>query len=233
MYDDLLKREMPDCVLLIGFADDVALVKRGWRTAQSTSNVNEGLEKIHKCTQDNRLHLAHHKTETVMLTRKRGYEKPIFTIQEHRVEPKKSLKYLGVVIDEIRRFKAHVKAVGAKATVMINRLSRLLPNIDGLATEKRKLLSTVVHSQLLYAILGWSLLLHHRPVSYVQLLTDGVAALKAAQTIMAIRTIRAYRTISYEAAILLAYMTPIDLLAGERKRIAERITEIGNRNPAQ
>lgn len=233
MYDALLRKEMPEGISLVGFADDVALVGRGWRTTQLTNSVNEGLARIQKWMEKNKLHLAHHKTEAVMLTRKRGYEKPIFTIQGHRVETKKSLKYLGVVIDEGRRFKAHIKAVGAKATITANRLCRLLPNIGGPSTEKRKLLSTVVHSQLLYAAPVWAPFLQYRPDGDVQLSTDGAAALKTAQRIMAIRTIRAYRTISYEAAILLADMTPIDLLADERRRIIERKVKDVNRTPAQ
>lgn len=244
MYDALL-RKMPEGISLIGFADDMALVGRGWRTAQLTSNMNEGLARIQKWMQDNRLQLAHYKTEAVMLTRKRGYQKPTFTIQGHQVEPKKSLKYLGIVIDEGRRFKAHIKAAGAKATVTaqtvtvtVTRLSRLLPTstyyyIGGPSTVKWKLLSTMEHSQLLYAAPVWSPLLHHRPGSNVQLSTNGAAALKTTQRIMTIRIMRAYRTISYEAAILLADMIPIDLLADERKRVAERTREVGNGNSAQ
>lgn len=45
---------------------------------------------------ENYLKLVVVKTECVMLTKKRGYREPAFTMSDIRVEPKDSLRYLGI-----------------------------------------------------------------------------------------------------------------------------------------
>lgn len=89
--------------------------------------------------------------ETVMLTRKRKYRKPSFKMGDHTIITQNSLRYLGVEIDSGRRYKVYEQTVGAKATRTTQALSRIFPNIEGTSTEKRKLLMSVLHSQLLYA----------------------------------------------------------------------------------
>lgn len=95
--------------------------------------------------------LATHETEAVMLTRKSKYPKPTFEVGGNQITTKNSLKYLGEEIDSGRRFKVHEQAYGQKATRTAQALSRILSNIDGSSTAKRKLLASVAHSQLLYA----------------------------------------------------------------------------------
>lgn len=101
------------------------------------------------------LKLAAHKTEAVMLTRKIGYRKPTFTVGGQRITTQNSLRYLGVQIDSGRAFKVHEQEVGAKAMKIAQALARILLNVGGLLTAKRKLLASIVHSQLLYAAPIW------------------------------------------------------------------------------
>lgn len=46
MYDGLLSMEMPQGVKLIDFADDAALIRRGWRTEQLEEKVNVAVEFV-------------------------------------------------------------------------------------------------------------------------------------------------------------------------------------------
>lgn len=219
MYDGLLTEKMPEGITMVGFADDVAIVGRSWRVDHLEDIVNKALGAVHKWMTEHQLRLATHKTEAVMLTRKKGYRKPTFVVGGHQVTTKNSLKYLGVEIDSGRRFKVHEQAIGHKATRTAQALSRILPNIGGSTTAKRKLLASVVHSQLLYAAPVWEPLLDHRPDSVVPLKGDTAKNMKAAQRIMALRVTRAYRTVSFEAVTLLAAMPPIMLLAKERTAV--------------
>jgi len=72
MYDSLLTTEMPEGVDLIGFADDVTVVARSWRVEHLEEIVNKSLGIIYDWMREHWLRLAAHKTEAVMLTRKKG-----------------------------------------------------------------------------------------------------------------------------------------------------------------
>lgn len=146
MHDDLLSMERPEGVKLISFADDVALLGRGWRTKELEERVNAALKLVSEWISDARLRLAVSKTEAVMFTRKRDYRRPTFVLGDSTIRTAKSFKYLGVEIDDGRRFKIHEEKVGAKAMETAQALSRILPNLKGPTTAKRKLLSSVVHS---------------------------------------------------------------------------------------
>lgn len=50
--------------------------------------------------------------------------------------------------------------------------------------------------------------------------------LKRLQRSMAIRVVAAYRTVSYDAAILLARMSPLHLIAAKQKRIHDGVREL-------
>jgi len=78
-----------------------------------------------------------------------------------------------------------------KATRTAQALSRILPNMGGSSTAKRKLLASFVHSQLLYAAPVWEPILNHRPDSVVPLKGDTAKHIKSAQRLMALRVTRA------------------------------------------
>jgi len=107
MYDGLFTEKMPEGVTVVGFADDVAIVGRSWRVDHLEDIVNESLCLVHRWMSDHQLKLATHKTEAVMLTRKKGYRRPTFVVGGHQISTKNSLKYLGVEIDFGRQFKVH------------------------------------------------------------------------------------------------------------------------------
>jgi len=60
-----------------------------------------------------------------------------------------------VILDKRLTFAAHVDAVAKKAARTTEALARLMPNIGGPSEWKRKLLSSVVDSQFLYAAPVW------------------------------------------------------------------------------
>lgn len=80
MYDSLLTTEMPEGVNLIGFADDVAVIVRAWRVEELEVVAIESLKVVNKWMNAHQLKLAAQKTEAVMLTRKKGYQRPTFKV---------------------------------------------------------------------------------------------------------------------------------------------------------
>ncbi|XP_008181917.1 uncharacterized protein LOC103309097 [Acyrthosiphon pisum] len=88
-----------------------------------------------------------------------------------------------------------------------------MPNVRSPCQWKRRLLSSVVESQLLYAAPIWA--------TQVSKIARTTANLIRPQREAALRVIRAYRSVSDEASLLLARMPPVDLMALERTRIRD------------
>lgn len=131
---------------------------------------------------------------------------------------KRTIKYLGLTLDSKTNFTSHVSEVASSANKTAKAIGRLMTNIVGPSQVKRKLLSSVVNSKLLYAA---------RNRAPVALLTEkNKKALIRPQKLTAIRAIRAYRTVSDDAALLLAFNPPVDLLAEKRRRVYIRIHDL-------
>jgi len=102
MYDDLLSldtggnvRGMSSTTMIV-FADDVAVVATGHTSHILEEVTNHALEKVAGWMEKAGLTLSVAKTEAVMLTTKRGYQKPNLKIRGEQVEIKNQIKYLGL-----------------------------------------------------------------------------------------------------------------------------------------
>jgi len=84
-----------------------------------------------------------------------GYTLPNLSIGRHPITMSKQLRYLGVILDQRLTFAKHVNTVAKKASGSAYALARLMSNISGPSQWKRKLLCSVVESQLLYAAPVW------------------------------------------------------------------------------
>jgi len=213
-YDSLLEMNVPSGVHLVGFADDLAVVGVASTGQLLEDAVNPVLRAIDLWMRSKGLELAHHKTEAVILSRRRAFVPPRLEVGGHAIEMVKDLRYLGVRLDSKMSFNEHIAFVAKKATVSATALARLMPNISGPGQWKRRLLASVVESQLLYAAPVWS--------STVSASRKATRGLIRPQRAVALRVIRAYRTVSDEVALLLAQMPPADLLAQERARLKKR-----------
>jgi len=99
----------------------------------------------------------------------------------------------------------HAKTVATKAGKIAQVLSRVMPNINAAKPTKRRLLSNVVHSIMLYGSPFWA----------QDMNPSGWTELAKVQRRMHLRVASSYRTV-FEDAVGIA---PIDLLAKDRKRL--------------
>jgi len=214
-YDSLLGMNVPQGVHLVGFADDLAVIGVA-KTGQHLEDVvNPVLREIDAWMTSRGLELAHHKSEAVMLTKRWAFTPPRLRVGGHQIELSPKIRYLGVILDKRLTFAAHVETVAKKASRSASALARFMPNINGPGQLKRRLLSSVVESQLMYAVPVW--------ISPVSASARSRANLIRLQRSAELRVIRAYRTVSDEAALFLAAMLPADLLAREMQRIRSRL----------
>jgi len=86
-------------------------------------------------------------------------------------------------------FRKHIKTVSNKVEKIVSELAWLMPNVGGPMVEKRKLLTSVVHFQLLYASS-----IRTEPLTY----ECNKKKLASSQRKMAIRVASAYHTVSYK-----------------------------------
>lgn len=206
MYDEVLKLPMPDGTKTIGFADDIAIVVVAKYVEEVTLIANEAIMTIRRWLLSAGLQLADHKTEAMLVTSRKTRENITLTVGDYRITSGPSLRYLGVQIDARLRFNEHLKIVSARAGAVYNSLAKLMPNIGGPHQARRKLLSTVVSSTMLYAAPIWS---------GATAVTSYRRQMSSAYRRIALRVARAFRTVSYDAVCVIADMMPIHLRAEE------------------
>lgn len=209
-YDGLMRLEYPDGVHIVCFADDAAIVATGYTTMLLERAMNDSLQMVDDWMAVQGLTLSNSKSTAVMLTTKRGYVKPVFHINGAEIELSDNVRYLGVQLSSVLGFRKHVEVVSEKAAKTTSALSRLMPNVGGPKAQKRKLLSTVVHAQLLYAAPVWYGALRHE---------CNRAKMSSPQRKMALRVASAYCTVSNDAIMVVAGIVPIHLLAEESAEV--------------
>lgn len=132
-------------------------------------------------------------------------------ILDHNIMSSDSLKYLGIIFDRRLNFKLHFEYMESKATKCLRSLWTLLPNLKGPSETKRRLYVNVVHSILTYGAPVWA--------ETFGLYKSYQEPIRRIQRGMALRVISAYRTISFESALLLARIPPFHLLVAKLNRI--------------
>ena len=197
MYDGLLNLEHPKEAKIIGFSDDVAVVVTARTTGTLEIPANESLRRASKWLNENGL-------------------KPTLILEGENIPWTKDLRYFGVQVDGGLRHVEHVIKTTEKAATTAAALARLMPNVRGPKEGKRRHLHSVVHSKILYGAEIWAEAI------------DKVGAkrrLAAVQRRSALRVTSAYRTVSEEAALVLASTPPIDLLIRKKQEIYRELLQ--------
>lgn len=215
LYDNLFKIKLPEGVSLIGFADDVMMVVVEKTEQAIMTKGNLALHEVAEWMNRQQLELAPQKSEAVILTKKRKLGPIEFALGENTIQPTRAIKYLGVWLDTKLTFSEHINRTVQKASNTITALSKVMPNINGPSSSKRRVLASVVNSKILYAAPVWHEAMKNKKLS---------SKLLSLQRTIAIRVCSAYRTISAAAAGVISSMPPIDLMAEERKSIYEGST---------
>lgn len=167
------------------------------------------LDRVREWMEEHGLELADAKTEAVVFMVRRAFRPPLIMFDGHSIRVTKELEYLSVTLDPRRSFTAHLSHVGVASCKAALAVARLMPNIGGPTAVKRKLLSLVAESRLLYVAPTWS----RQAAAY----KINRKAFEKAQRTVALRTCRAYRTVFGDD--LLADIIPGDLLVEERTAI--------------
>ncbi|XP_066904186.1 uncharacterized protein [Halyomorpha halys] len=99
--------------------------------------------------------------------------------------------------------------ISSKSAKVASFLSRLMPNVGGPKESSRRLQATVVLTIMLYAA----------PIQKEAVVTKSYRRqMVSLYRIVCLRTVSAFRTVSYEAVCVIARMPPVELLVEERSR---------------
>lgn len=206
-YDDVLREEMPDGTTMVAYADDLALIVCGKDREEIEDNIAWTMGRINIWMSKSGLQLAPHKTEAVVLAGRRTIKTVTVRTGTVAIESQRSLKYLGILIGHNMSMGQHIVGAARRADRTAVALTRLMPNIGGPKAGRRRILSSVVNSILLYGAPAWRDWAQRGRYRKI---------LESTQRKTAIRIASAYRTVSTKAIQVIAGTIPIHLLVAER-----------------
>ncbi|XP_033229053.1 uncharacterized protein LOC117180672 [Belonocnema kinseyi] len=184
-------------------------IRKAGRYLVGTRTRNEGYtsprsqETLRSWADENR-----QKTEIVILTTKRIDVEITMHVGIKEVQTKNVAKHLGILLESKLTFWKHIKRAANKACTVTTNVNRLMANLGGPKSSKRRLLVSVKHFVLVYKAEVWADALkiekYRKRMAEVQW--------RGAQ-----RVACAYRTVSEPGTLLIAEVMPTDPLAAERK----------------
>lgn len=220
-YDVVLRVKLPVGVNVVCYADDTLVLAGGNNFEETIQLAELGVAKVVASIRGLGLEIAPHKTEALWfhkLPRSREPPSSLVRVGNAQVQVGRYIKYLGLTLDGRWGFEEHFERLVPRVGKAVGALHRLLPNLGGPREEVRRLYAGVVRSMVLYGAPVWS-----NRLSGVRRCRTKINSL---QRKMAIRIARGYRTISFEAATLLARFPPLDILADMDARVYNRIRVI-------
>ncbi|CAH2092498.1 unnamed protein product [Euphydryas editha] len=202
-YDWVLRGTLLRGVSVVCYADDTLVLARRptYRDAAvlATAGVAQVVARIRRLG----LTVALEKAEGIVFhgPRRAPPHDAHLIVGGTRIGLSGAMTYLGLVLDGRWKFRAHFQRLVPRLLKVAASLSWLLPNVGGPGVSCRRLYTGVVRSMAMYGAPVWADALDR----------ENIALLRRAQRVMAIRVVRGYRTISGEAACVLAGVLPWDL----------------------
>lgn len=207
VLDSLLELLEGSPVHVQAFADDVVLVASADTAGELESMINPVLDAVAEWGTEHKLRFSPHKTALMMVTRKMNPPVPCITMATVPLTPVDKVRVLGLIIDKNLTFRDHVQGVCAKAAAVYKGLARAAKASWGLGPEiVRTLYIGAIEPILLYAASSWA---DSTSRDYI------VKHLRSTQRLFAIKIAKAYRTVSFDSAVTIARLLPIELRARE------------------
>lgn len=202
-YDWVLRGATLNGVAITCYADDTLVTASGKSYREAAVLATAGVAQVVARIRRLGLQVALNKSEAMCFHGPRNVSPAgaQIVVGGVSIHVKSTMRYLGVVLDSRWTFKEHFKRLSPKLIGAAAALSRLLPNLGGPNVACRRLYAGVVRSMALYGAPIWvdSLAAHNKTL------------LRRPQRVMAVRIIRGYRTISFEAACVMAGTPPWEL----------------------
>jgi hypothetical protein len=223
MYDGILRLQLPGDTSIIGFADDVAVVVVAKQVHEVEEKCGAAVSIIKDWLSRAGLQLADQKTEAVLMSSRKIPETIQLNMGSTIVQSARAIKYLGVYLDDRLSFKEHLMHASSRAAELGRSLSRIMLNTRGPKQARRRLLIEVIKSTMLYGAQVWAKATETK--SYRR-------GLESTYRLGALRVCSGFRTVSDDAALVIAGLIPIDLLAVEAQELFALRQQTTNDQPS-
>lgn len=213
LLDPLLNELQAKGVHCQAFADDVVLVFSGHEMDKIQYKANLTLAHVHGWGIKNKLKFAPQKTNAMLITRKQKYDTPRMQMGGTDIQMVDEIKLLGLTIDKKLTFNSHVSRICKKAANLYKQLAKAAKIEWGLSPEIiRTIYVAVVEPVVLYASSVWA------PAADKALVKKQLYAIQRG---FAQKICKSYRTVSLNAALVLARLLPLDLRVQEAAQLYE------------
>lgn len=211
LFDKVLAINFGSDVKLIAYADDLAVIVLGRTLVELENRATAAVLTVKETIEDMGLRIAQAKTEAVILYGgRRLMEMKIPMSDEQHVTTSEKIKYLGVMLGRNLRYTYHINWVCDRAVSLVNALRRIIPSTGGPGLLRSRVIASTVTSAVLYGAAAWA------PVMDLEKYRASIVRISRR---LALMCARAYRTVSTEAAHVIAGIPPLDLVAGERREV--------------
>jgi endonuclease/exonuclease/phosphatase (EEP) superfamily protein YafD len=216
MWNIVFDTSMMAGITEVAFADDKVIIVTGNSRKEIQERGQDAIDKMIAWCDNNKLSLS--SSKTVILQLKGRYDSarpPTIRANGTSIKMVSTVRYLGVDMDERLGVKTHVQRISEKAKTLFHRFTRLSAETWGL--DSKTLLTiyrAVVEPIMTYCSAGW---FDRANVKHVEMM-------ESAQRNMVLRIIRGYRTVSKEAALVIAGTIPMGLLLKEKFDLFHRRT---------
>lgn len=217
VLDELLEKDL-GCTV-IAYADDICVIVRGETRSSLVERGRETMKMIEIWMSEQKLKLSVEKCSWVLMKGDLVNPPSIGKIYERNIKRKDVVKYLGIMIDKRRNYCEHVKYVSQKMRVLMMSLLRYVRLKFGKVRGSMKVIyERAVIPICTYACEVWGHSMKTKQRSKIML---------SGQRLCAIAITGAYRSVSKDAALVLASCMPIDklILIKRMKILAKRADE--------
>lgn len=214
----MLRTPFEEGCIILGYADNTLILSRAKTTEEAIAKVNLQNSKTLNRVKKLGLQIAESKTGVIIFNANNMYN-AIYKVRVNREEIAigTSIKYLGLLLDKNWKFIEHFDYIEEKVSRVTRALSALMPNLRGPREKKRKLCAHAISSIINYGTPIWNTAIINRKIR---------DKLRRIQRTLAIRVIAGYRTISADAALLLARIVPSDIHAAYYRRVFLQVHDL-------
>jgi len=223
--------KFPGCDIVC-YADDTLVLVAAPDSYYACETANRQIRRLLRLVGELGLVISENKTEAVLFSKRGLRGNPKIGVGDAEVQVCNRMKYLGVILDSRLSFLPHFEYAKEKALRVVRSLGLLMPNLRGPSQARRRLFYNVVISVLAYG----ACILYPKQVLAPVWGKECIAfpskqrVIRCVQRMAALRVICAYRTVSLDAAAVLAGVPPISLLVDMRVRTYHQIEDLKREN---
>ena len=217
LYGGLLAERLPEGCKVVAYADDTTILIKAGQYKTLKRRGNEALGVLEEWA--NRVKLKFNPTKSTALFYgvKPGQARPQFRMGDQYINCGETHKYLGVVLDDRLSWDAQIEEVVAKSRGVGRRVAAISRPTWGLGRGGAKL----IYEQAILPALTYGAEVRGNVRKVKQR-----NRLRTAQRAMAIAAAGTYRTVSTDAALVIAGLPPLDLVSGEKARKRKMATGV-------